>query len=76
MNRIEEIIYENSHDTGNGLEIDYGKIYFVLDSLKKHQKKQLMDCTLHMLNYCFDNVGNQEVNVAQELEKWIEENEI
>lgn len=76
MNKIEEIIYGNSTDTGNGMEIDYSKMRFVLDSLKEHQKKQITNCTLHMLNYCFENVGNQEVNVAQELEKWIKENEI
>lgn len=67
MKTIEEIIYKNSHDTPDGLEIDYEHIHKVIDELKNNVK----DCTLHMLKYCFDNVGNKDVNVEKEIERYL-----
>ena len=67
MKTIEEIIYKNSHDTPDGLEIDFKDIHRVISELKSSTK----ELTLHMLNYCFDNVGNKDINIDQEIEKYL-----
>lgn len=67
MKTIEEIIYKSSVDTPDGLEINYKEIHRVIQELKDYTK----DCTLHMLKYCFNNVGNKDVNVGKEIEKFL-----
>lgn len=67
MATIEEIIYKNSHDTPDGLEVDYKNIHRMIEELKANTK----NITLHMLEYCFNNVGNKDVNVEKEIDKYL-----
>jgi len=74
MEKIEQILYSNSHDTADGLEIDFNKVYGVIRELKGLTRNKVKEGCLHMLNYCFENVGNDKVNIEKELEKWMNEN--
>ncbi len=74
MKNLKEIIYKNSHDTSDGLEIDFKDINGVIEKLENAQKENIKTCVLHMLEYCFNNVGNQNVNIEEEINKWINEN--
>ena len=65
MKTVEEIVYKNSHDTPDGLEIYFGDIHKVVAELKVNTK----EITLQMLKYCFDNVGNKDINIDREIEK-------
>lgn len=67
MKTIEEIVYSYTHDTPDGLEVDYGNIHKMIEELKANSK----ELTLHMLEYCFNNVGNKDVNVEKEINKYL-----
>ncbi len=67
MKTIEEIVCKYSHDTPDGLEIDFRNINKMMDELKANSK----ELTLHMLEYCFNNVGNKDVNVEREIDKYL-----
>lgn len=70
MKTIEEILYKNSNDTSDGLEIDFTIINKVIVELKQLQEDKIKNCVLHMLNYCFENVG-KDTNINEEINKWI-----
>lgn len=71
---INTILHSKSRDNGNGLEIDYSNIHVLNQELKDYMRMNIEKCCLHMLQYCFDNVGKQDVDTGKELDNWLKEN--
>lgn len=65
MKIIDKIISSYSNATPDGLEIPFENLPKVKEELKTYIKETI----LHMLKYCFNNVGNKDVNVKDELDK-------